>query len=99
MARRLLSRRFHHYLFTSPRKVNEEIWREDVEQMALVEEAREVEARLPRLRKEYARAHVPQWGRETENALRGRLWIMLGQMDAQARYGALVRHIRRLRGL
>lgn len=99
MARRLLSRRYHQYLFTSPHKVNEETWREDVEQMALVEEARQVEARLPRLREQYARAHVPQWGRETENALRGRLWIMLRLMEEQARYGAIVRHMRRLRGL
>ena len=99
MARRLISRHLRAYMFTSPRKLDEDLWRRDVEQMALVDEALRVEARFPQLRREAARLHVPQWGQETENALRTRLWLMLRSLEYEARYGHIFRHARRLRRL
>lgn len=99
MARRLISRHLHLYLFTSPRKVDEKIWRQDVEQMALMEEARRVENRMPQLRQESARTHVLQWGRETEAALRAQLWVMIRTLEHDARYGRLIQQMRRLRGM
>ncbi len=99
MARRLVSRHLHQYLFTPPRKVDESLWRQDVEQMALIEEARRVENRMPQLRREAARTHVLQWGRETEAALRAQLWVMIRTLEYEARYAQVMRHMRRLRGL
>lgn len=99
MARRLASRRLHYYLFTSPRRVNEDVWRADVEQMVLIEEARHLEARFPQMRRESARTHVLQWGRETENTLQARLWLMLRNMEQARRLAAISRYVRRLRPL
>ena len=99
MARRLISRRAGTYLFTSPQRVNEDSWRADVEKMALLEEARHLEARFPQLRRERKRTHVLQWGQETENALRGRLWLMLRSIEQEQRFQHVFRYVRRLRPL
>ncbi len=99
MARRLLTRRSAVYSFFRPSQVEEDTWRADVERMATLEEAWRLEAQFPRMRRESARTHVLQWGKETERVLRERLWVMLRTMEQEQRVMPLVRASRRWRRL
>ena len=95
MVKRLRSRRLHRYLLVSPDELDEEMWQADVELMSIVEEAAQLEASLRDIRERERRRHAPQWGRETEERLRSRLWVMLNLLEMEGRYGPAMEFVRR----
>ncbi len=97
MAKRLRTRRLSMYLFTSPQRIDESLWRQDVELMSLVEEAQDLENLMRQMRARQHQVHVPQWGQVTEKALTSRLWAIMKMAEEDHRYSALRKHLRRLR--
>ncbi len=97
MAKRLRGRHDAYYMFTPPHTIDEMLWRNDVELMALVEEAQALERLFERMRMRVSRSHVPQWGRITEDALRVRVLSLLRGAEEERRLATIVNHVRRLR--
>ncbi len=95
MAKQLKTRHLHHYLLHPPQDVDEHMWQADVELMSVVEEAAQLEAKFQQVRVHEHRSHALQWGRETEQRLRSRLWVVLNLMEMEGRYGPAMESLRR----
>lgn len=95
MVKRLKSRRLSGYLLLHPDELDREMWQADVELMSIVEEAAQLEASLRDIRDRERRSHAPQWGRETEERLRARLWVILNLLEMEGRYGPAMEFVRR----
>ena len=90
MVKKLKSRKWRQNPLVQLEDIDVEVWQADVELMSVVEEAAELEASLRNTCVRKRCTHAPEWGRETEERLRSRLWVMLNMLEIEGRYSQAI---------
>ena len=94
MVKKLKGRKWRQNPLLPLEEMDIEAWQADMELMSLVEEAAELEASLRNTCVRERCTHAPQWGRETEERLRSRLWVILNMLEMEGRYGQAIEFAR-----